>query len=143
MKTSDRMIEMIAGWEGFRGEAYVCPAGVLTIGYGHTKGVKRGDRVTRERALELLREDLTVAERAVNGLAAALRQEQFDALVSFVFNVGTEAFRGSTLRRKVLEDPDDMGIEREFMRWTKAGGVRLEGLARRRRKEAEYYFGRS
>lgn len=133
---------MIAGWEGFRGEAYVCPAGVLTIGYGHTKGVKRGDRVTRGRALELLREDLSVSERVVNGLEVGLTQRQFDALVSFVFNVGAEAFRGSTLRRRVVADPTDGRIGEEFNRWTRAGGVRLEGLVRRRQSEADYYFGR-
>lgn len=142
MKTSDRMVSMIADWEGFRGDAYFCPAGVLTIGYGHTRGVKRGDRVTRERALELLREDLVCAERAVNVMHVCLLQRQFDALVSFVFNVGTEAFRSSTIRRIVSENPDDERISVEFKRWDKAGGVSLEGLARRRQAEADYYFGR-
>lgn len=142
MKTSERMVSMIAEWEGFRGDAYVCPAGVLTIGYGHTNGVKRGDRMTKVRALELLREDLAVSERSVNCMQVALLQRQFDALVSFVFNVGTEAFRSSTIRRIVSENPDDERIAGEFKRWDKAGGVRLEGLARRRQAEADYYFGR-
>ena len=141
--TSDRGIEMIKGFEGFKLEAYDDGTGVWTIGVGHTRGVKPGQRCTEADAEKWLKEDLAGAERFVDEVAGAvpLRQYQYDALVSFVFNIGGTAFRNSTLRRKVLANPDDPSIRGEFARWIYAGERELDGLVKRRKAEADMYFG--
>lgn len=141
MKTSDRGIEFIKEREGFRAEAYLCPSGVPTIGYGHTAGVVEGQTCTEAQAEEWLREDLAGAERAVTECAGeGLSQRRFDALVSFTFNVGAAALRRSTLLRKVKADPSDPSIRDEFGRWVYGGGRVLPGLVARRRAEADLYF---
>lgn len=145
MKTSDRGIEFIKVREGFRAEAYLCPSGVLTIGYGHTAGVGEGQTCTEAQAEEWLREDLAESERAVTECAggAGLSQCRFDALVSFTFNIGTAALRRSTLLRKVKADPSDPSIRDEFGRWVHGGGRVLPGLVARRKAEADLYFSES
>lgn len=144
MKTSDRGIEFIKEREGFRAEAYLCPSGVPTIGYGHTSGVIDGQTCTEAQAEEWLREDLAAAERAVTEAAGeGLSQCRFDALVSFTFNVGTAALRRSTLLRKVKADPSDPSIRDEFGRWVHGGGRVLPGLVARRKAEADLYFSES
>lgn len=141
MRTSDSGIEFIKAQEGFRAEAYLCPSGVPTIGYGHTAGVKEGQTCTDEQAEEWLREDLAAAERTVTECAGEeLDQCQFDALVSFTFNVGAAALRRSTLLRKVKADPSDPSIRDEFGRWIYGGGRELPGLVARRKAEADLYF---
>lgn len=141
MRTSDSGIEFIKAREGFRAEAYLCPSGVPTIGYGHTSGVIDGQTCTEAQAEEWLREDLAAAERAVTEAAGeGLSQCRFDALVSFTFNVGTAALRRSTLLRKVKADPSDPSIRDEFGRWVHGGGRVLPGLVARRRAEADLYF---
>ena len=141
MKTSVRGIEFIKEREGFRAEAYLCPSGVPTIGYGHTAGVVEGQTCTEAQAEEWLREDLAGAERAVTECAGeGLSQRRFDALVSFTFNVGAAALRRSTLLRKVKADPSDPSIRDEFGRWVYSGGRVLPGLVARRRAEADLYF---
>lgn len=142
MKTSDKGIDLIKRFEGYEEKAYRCPAGVLTIGYGHTGGVYEGQVCTREQAERWLREDLRSAENAVNALEPArpLRQCEFDALVSFVYNLGQGNFRDSTLRRKVLANPDNPTIRDEFRRWVYADGRMLPGLVARREAEADLYF---
>ena len=142
MRTSEKGIEAIKGYEGVRLEAYDDGTGVYTIGVGHTRGVKPGQTCTEEDAEKWLKEDLAVAERSVDEVADAvpLRQCQYDALVSFVFNIGGTAFRNSTLRRKVLANPDDPSIRGEFVRWIYAGGRELDGLVKRREAEADMYF---
>ena len=141
MKTSVRGIEFIKEREGFRAEAYLCPSGVPTIGYGHTAGVVEGQTCTEAQAEEWLREDLAGAERAVTECAGeGLSQRRFDALVSFTFNVGAAALRRSTLLRKVKADPSDPSIRDEFGRWVYGGGRVLPGLVARRRAEADLYF---
>ncbi|MBQ0054166.1 MAG: lysozyme [Bacteroidales bacterium] len=141
MKTSQNGIDLIKSFEGFRQYAYKCPAGVWTIGYGHTKGVSVGMAVTKARAEQLLREDLRWAEDAVNReVKVELNQNQFDALVSFVFNLGATNFHNSTLLRVVNSNPDDFAkIEEQFMRWDKSHGVRLLGLTKRRYAEYSLY----
>lgn len=139
---TDRGIELIKRFEGCRLGSYRCPAGVWTIGYGHTKGVKPGQRITQEEAERLLRED---AAKIESGVRAALGSVQLadckiDALVSFAFNVGVEALGTSTLARKVKVNPDDASIRSEFLRWVFAGRKRLQGLVRRREEEAKMYF---
>lgn len=139
MKTSKQGIELIKRFEGLRLKAYRCPAGVLTIGWGHTGGVIADMVIDRAEAERLLVEDVAVAERCVNADDVGLRQNQFDALVSFVFNVGIANYRESTLRRMVLADADNPAIAKEFMRWVYAKGKRLLGLVRRREAESEMY----
>lgn len=131
---------MIAGHEGLRLEAYLCPAGVWTIGYGHTKGAKPGMTITRQRAEALLREDLLTAENTVNRLHLKFNQNQFDALVSFVFNVGSGNFLRSTLLKKIQANANDPAIAAEFNKWNRGGGRVLPGLVKRRQQEAELYF---
>jgi lysozyme len=134
----------IARFEGFRGELYNDAAGHCTIGYGHlvhrgpTDGsepaeFKRG--ITQQRALELLQEDARAAESAVNdNVTVSLSQHQFDALVSFVFNVGSGNFCSSTLLRE-LNSGLYQSVPSELSKWVNAGGRRLEGLVTRRRAE--------
>lgn len=122
--------------------AYVCPAGVLTIGVGHTgPDVTKGMMITAERADELLAQDLEAAEQCVERcVEVPLTQEQFDSLCSFVFNVGCGAFMRSTLLR-LLNDGDYDGARKQFFRWNKGGGQELVGLTRRRADEAEMFSG--
>lgn len=140
MKISKECLEALKGFEGFRAEAYKCPAGVWTIGYGHTLGVKKGDRITTEQGETLLKEDLAQFERFVKQLGLPLTGVQFDALTDFSFNLGTEALRKSTLLRKIRANPQDPAIRNEFKRWVYAGGKILPGLVKRREWEANHYF---
>jgi lysozyme len=144
MKTSNKGIELIKQFEGLRLKAYKDQKGVWTIGYGHTGGVKSGDVITEQEAEKLLENDLKTAENAVNEQNLSLSQNQFDALVSFVYNVGTRNFRTSTLLKKAKVNANDPTIRAEFPRWNKIekNGVYIpdRGLTRRRKKEAELYF---
>lgn len=140
MRTSDKGVDLIKEHEGFRAKAYRCPAGVWTIGYGHTKDVRPGQMITREEGEIFLREDLKIAENAVNRECSGLNQNQFDALVSFVFNCGEGNFKRSTLLKCVKANPRNPNIRYEFSKWVKSKGVSLPGLIRRRREEADLYF---
>lgn len=141
MKTSQDGINLIKHFEGFRTKAYLDSVGVPTIGYGHTKGVKMGMIITETKAEELLREDLSYFEKKVSELVKVpLTQNQFDALVSFTFNLGEGNLKKSTLLKKLnglvytnnklLEEVAD-----EFLKWNKAGGKVLSGLTKRRLAE--------
>ncbi|RHJ74417.1 lysozyme [Parabacteroides sp. AM08-6] len=127
-------------FESLRLEAYRCPAGVWTIGYGHTAGVRRGDVIDEQRAEYLLAEDLKKFEDVVNRECPHVNQNQFDALVSFTFNVGSGNFQKSTLLKCVKANPDNVNIRYEFSRWNKSKGMVLAGLIRRRKAEADLYF---
>lgn len=140
MRTSQNGINLIKGFESLRVEAYRCPAGVWTIGYGHTAGVKRGDRIDAQKAEQLLADDLRESEAVVNRECPGLSQNRFDALVSFVFNVGETQFLRSTLLKCVRANPANTNIRYELSRWTRSKGVELAGLIRRRRAEADLYF---
>lgn len=140
MRVSDICFEKIQEFEGLRLTAYKCPAGVWTIGYGHTKGVKQGMTITKAQAETLLRGDLLPCEEHVRGLNLELAQGQFDALVDFCFNLGTAALQRSTLLQKVRTKADEQTIRGEFAKWVNAGGVRLQGLVKRRAWEADRYF---
>lgn len=143
MKTSSIGIELIKRHEGLRLQAYLCPAGVATIGFGHTSGVRMGDRITPQMAEQYLIQDLKNFELAIMRLVRAkLNQNQFDALVSFVFNVGAGNFQTSTLLRKVNENPNNPDIRGEFGRWVYAKRVLLPGLVKRRKEEEDLYFTR-
>lgn len=141
MRTSQKGINLIKKFEGCRLEAYKCPAGIWTIGYGHTKGVKDGMKISWEQAEEFLREDLKIYEQAVERcVKVPLSQNQFDALVSFCYNCGGEALRTSTLLR-LLNDGNYSEAGEQFLRWNKAGGRVLAGLTRRREEEQALFLG--
>lgn len=140
MKTSSIGRKLIQSFEGYRGEAYLCPAGVWTIGYGHTANVRQGDTVTRQQADILLQEDLKWAEDTVNSQNLNLSQLQFDALVSFVYNVGAGNFRNSTLLKYLKQDTlPRTTLESEWKKWKFANKQELKGLARRRAAEWSLY----
>lgn len=135
-------IDLVKEFEGFRSEAYRCPAGKWSIGYGHTKGVSRDSQVSLEEAEELLMEDLREAGARVSLLVhVPLNDNQFAALVSFTFNVGPLALLQSTLRRKLNQGEYD-AVPTQLKRWNKARHpitkemVELPGLIRRRAAEA-------
>lgn len=135
MNISQVGIDAIKDYEGVRLKAYDDGVGVWTIGVGHTASVKRGDEITMAQVDEFLRADLAEAQKAVNTLVTVpLTQGQFDALVSFVFNLGTGAFKGSTLLKK-LNARDYDGAADELLRWNRAGGRVLAGLTKRRISE--------
>ena len=140
MKTSPKGIALLKEFEGLRLKAYQCPGGVWTIGYGHTAGVKHGMVISERQAEEYLKADLIAFERYLNGLGLALNQNQFDALVSFIYNVGTGNFSSSTLLRKVRANPQDNSIMDEFLRWVYSKGRVLPGLQHRRLAEMKLYF---
>lgn len=120
MKASRILIDALKRFEGFRASAYRCPAGVWTIGYGHTSGVKRGDKISEAEADRLLRRDLIACEAYVEQLNVTCKQEKFDALVDFCFNMGCEALEHSTLLRKIRHCAPDAEVRAEFMRWVYA-----------------------
>ena len=126
--------------EGLRLEAYEDAAGVPTIGYGHTKDVRMGDRISEYWAKELLRDDIDEAERQVKELGVARNEAQLDALVSFVFNLGIGRLKESTLLRVIREGGSKADIKREFKRWVYAGGKKLKGLEVRREWESKRFF---
>ena len=140
---SKQGLDLICHFEGFSPVIYICPAGYPTIGYGHliTEANKERflDGVDEDEALELLRADVSKAERAVLRLIAVpLTQGQFDALVSFTFNLGSGALQRSTLRRKVNREEHD-AVPAELMKWVWAGGRKLKGLMKRRKAESIIY----
>ena len=139
MKTSLEGINLIKHFEGCELEAYKCPAGVWTIGYGHIKGVEEGDVITEQQADDMLVEELEEYENYIHNLVSCpLNQNQFDALVSWVYNLGSSNLQASTLL-KVLNAGDYAGVPAQMLRWNKAGGKVLEGLTRRRQAEADLF----
>ena len=140
MKATNTAIELIKSFEQLRLNSYLCPAGVWTIGYGHTDGVNQGMLITEKTADAFLKQDIRNAEHSINQMDAELTQEQFDALVSFVFNIGVRAFNVSTLRKKILKNPNDPSIADEFRRWVYAGDKKLPGLIKRREQEIKLYY---
>lgn len=138
--TSQNGIDLIKSFEGCRLTAYQDSVGVWTIGYGHTYGVYAEMTITEQQAEDYLRADLGTSESAVNRLiTCAINQNQFDALVSFAFNLGLGNFTSSTLLKK-LNTGDITSAANEFEKWVKAGGEVLEGLVRRRAAEKELFL---
>lgn len=139
MKMSAAGLELLKAHEGLRLKAYLDTGGVWTIGWGHTQGVKEGDTGTREQAVAWLDDDNDAAERAVNQLVTcALTQNQFDALVSFVFNIGRQQFFTSTMLRK-LNAGDYVGASTQFGRWVYDNGKIQNGLVARRSDERDLF----
>jgi len=142
MKISDEGLALIKHFEGCRLEAYLCPAGVWTIGYGHTRGVGDSDVIDQEAAEAFLIEDLEEFEGYVNSMTeVALRQHEFDALVAWVFNLGPGNFKESTLLNRINYGPIS-DVPSQIKRWNKAGGKVLEGLVKRRAAEAALWEGK-
>lgn len=136
-------LDLIKRFEGFGPTIYICPAGYPTIGYGHVVLAHEQEQfaagITHAEATELLRKDVGIADRAVVRLISVpLTDGQFDALVSFTFNLGAGALQRSTLRRKANRGEHE-SIPAELMKWVWASGKRLPGLVRRRKAEALAY----
>ena len=132
--------DFVAQFEGCRLTAYRCPAGVWTIGYGHTKDVHEGDQIDKATALELLTEDLVEhASQAAPLVTADIDESQFVALLDFVFNVGVGNFRRSSVLKN-LNKGATLAAANAFLLWNKAGGKTLPGLTRRRRAEQRLFL---
>ena len=147
MKTSERGLEIIKRHEGFRSKPYLCPAGVPTIGFGATyypsgrKVTLQDADITMDDGIQMLKEMLIRFEKGVmRYVQASITQNMFDALVSFSYNVGLEAFRKSTLLKRINANPCDPDIKYQFSRWNKAAGRKLAGLVKRRAEESDLYF---
>ena len=139
-KVSDICLNMIKAFEGLRTKAYYDPAGVLTIGYGHTGvDVRPGDVISEYWAEHLLKADLYDLEKQVESLGD-WNQPQFDALVSFAYNLGFYKLKTSTLMKTIKEGGSMHAIKKEFKRWVYAGGKVLPGLVKRREWEAKRFF---
>lgn len=139
MRISQKGLDIIKKFEGCKLESYICPAGVWTIGYGTTKGVVPGMKITKEKAEELLKLDIEKFEKTVLNLVNVdLSQCQFDALVSFTYNLGGGNLSTSTLLKK-LNNKDYYGASQEFIKWNKSKGKVLSGLTRRREDERNLF----
>lgn len=145
MKLGQAGLNLIKEFEGLYLTAYKCPAGIWTIGFGTTgkvdgKEIGKGMNITKAKAEQLLRKDVKQFEKSVNSLVkVSINQNQFDALVSFAYNVGSGALKNSTLLRK-LNQKDYKGAAEEFLKWNKAGGKVLSGLKRRRETERKLFL---
>lgn len=148
-KISQKGLDLIKKYEGFEPRPYIDAAGIPTIGYGNTyypNGIKvsmKDPQISKEFGDELLLMIVDKFEWGVSKMVSGdLKQSQFDALVSFAYNLGLGALQESTLLKRVKEDPYHPSIPNEFTKWIKAGGKKLRGLAKRRLEEAHiYYFG--
>ena len=142
MNISQEGLSLIKKFEGCELKAYKCAAGVWTKGYGSTKGVKEGDTLTQEEADELLLHEMEEYEGYINdAVTVSLEQNQFDALVSWVFNLGPANLKASTML-KVINDNKLTEVPAQIKRWNKAGGKVLQGLIRRREAEALLFAGK-
>lgn len=143
-KTLQNGKNLIKEFEGFRSTAYVCPAGVVTVGYGTTRingnPVELGTKITTDEAEQFLEQDLKGFESAVNqNVIVEITENQFDALVSFVYNVGVGNFKKSTLLKKLNAGKINEAAD-EFLKWNKAGGKTLAGLTTRRKAERKLFL---
>ena len=139
MKASQDCVDLVKFFEGFEGKAYLCPANVWTIGYGRTKNVQEGDRITKVQAERDLLEELEeFAEQVLNSVKVELTQNELDALTSWTYNLGVGNLNSSTLLKK-LNAGDKNSVPSEMLRWNKAAGKVLAGLTRRREAEAKLW----
>jgi lysozyme len=139
--------DLICRFEGFSSTPYRCSANVPTIGYGSTrypngkKVTMQDESITHAQALEYFMHDVKQFELAVDAYCVdTINQNQFNALVSFAYNLGASSLKNSTLLKKVNANPNDKSIRQEFMKWVMASGVRVQGLVNRRKIEADLYF---
>ena len=142
MKCSQEGLALIKKFEGCRLKAYRCSANVLTVGYGHTGGVKEDDIISQPEADKLLENDIAKFEKYVSdNVIVELNQSQFDALVAWTFNLGVGNLRSSTMLKK-LNETDYVSVPSEMKRWNKASGKTLDGLIRRRLAESLLFEGK-
>ena len=142
MKLSKQGADFIKSFEGCRLEAYHGAAdrsGLYTIGYGHIGKVQKGQKITQAEADRLFSNDVAPIEKQLTADVPNVSQHQFDALVSFCFNLGVSAYMGSTLRRK-LKAGDKLGAANEFPKWCRANGKVVAGLQRRRNAERAMFL---
>ena len=146
-KIGTKGLELIKSFEGLRLKPYLCPAKISTIGYGNTfyedgkKVTMKDPEITEQRATELLQDSLKGFEKYVDSYCRDdISQNQFDALVSFCYNLGPANLKSSTLLKKANVNPNDPTIAQEFLKWNKAGGRALKGLTKRRQAESDLYF---
>ncbi len=142
MKLSEKGKTLIKEFEGYKDVAYKCQAGVWTLGYGTTKGIKKGDICTPDEADVWFDRDNAQFERELNDAlhGVPVNQNQFDALMSFVYNFGITNFRASTLLKVIRKNPDDLNeVSKQLRRWVNAGGERSRGVVLRREKEVKLY----
>lgn len=149
MKISSNGIDFIKQREGIRLDAYKCTAGVWTIGYGHTKGVKKGDKITEKQAEEFLESDLlAICEKPLSSFLEKnrieLNQNQYDAICSFIFNVGFNNFLSSSIARGLINREQKQSIANYFSKWVKVKkcGIYVidKGLQNRRKLEIELFM---
>ena len=146
MNVSDNFFTIILLFEGFEKCPYLDSVNIPTIGIGTTvypngKRVTMKDAcITKDQAKEYVKLHIRPIEIDLEGFLPKINQNQFDALVSFIYNIGMGAFRKSTLLKKAMKDPNDPAIAQEFMKWNKAGGKVLAGLTKRRKQESDLYF---
>jgi len=142
MQAGKNCIDLIKKFEGLKLESYKCPAGLWTIGYGNTQW-ENGIRVKENQVIDIQRaEKLLIywVSKYADRITVKCNQNQFDALVSFAYNVGIGNFDSSTLKKKVIANPNDPTIRDEFMKWVSSRGKQLAGLVKRREAEANLYF---
>lgn len=138
MKVSNELIDKIKQFEGYRSKAYRCSAGVLTCGYGHTERVTARTTCNKTKALAWLKSDLEPIENFLSAIPEVCKtQGRFDACADFCFNLGVNAFKGSTLLKQIQKKSSVSIIQAEFLKWIYASGKPLEGLKNRRRWEAQ------
>ena len=139
MKVSQDCVELVKHFEGFEATAYLCPANVWTIGYGRTRNVKEGDRITAPQAERAFLEELEEFKHQVlNSVKVELKQNELDALTSWTYNLGVGNLKSSTLLKK-LNAGNKSEVPAEMIRWNKANGKVLAGLTKRREAEAELW----
>lgn len=150
VKINKTGIDFIKSFEGLRLNPYLCSAGVPTIGYGSTSyenGVRvtLGDPdITQERAENLLMNTLSTYEKGVDDYTTdSINQQQFNALVSFAYNLGVKALKSSTLLKLVNLNPNNPLIVDEFNKWVNANGRKISGLVKRRSAESKLYFSKA
>lgn len=141
MKVSQKGIKLIKDFEGCKLAAYKDSVGVPTIGVGHIKGVKMGMKITQAQADKFLVEDLAVVEKCLNSLSVMLKQNQFDSLASWIFNLGVGNFNSSTMKKYIVAKCSDIDVTDQMVKWCNAGGRPLLGLKKRRVAEANMYLG--
>lgn len=141
MKISQKGIDLIKKFEGCKLYAYRDSVGIPTIGYGHIKNVKMGMSITQQQAEQFLKEDIVPIEKELNGLCINFSQNQFDALCSWIFNLGIGRFNNSTLKDYIVARRKDTDIAGQIVRWVYAGGKPLLGLKKRRVEEANMFVG--
>lgn len=145
-KLSPKGINVLKEFEGYSLTSYLCEAGVWTIGIGHTKGVKKGMKITPQQAETLLRGDVLECEKFVNALGVAKTQNQFDALILFAFNCGLGALKKATFLQYIRLDRPQAQITEQWKRWNKVYDAKTKtykvsnGLTRRRNAECNLYF---